>query len=279
MAITGHPKFFYKSGCLEKDGATISASSGDASAAYAIDQNPETVWRSVGSTDLTTEEIILTFEEQEISRLALLGTNLKDFNVMYDLLGVWTHFASVIGLDGSKSNVTETAFVDSAAYYEFTPVTTTSIRIRALKTQTANLEKYISQIIVTREIGTLLGFPMVRSVELNRNSRVKKTLSGFFSVQKSIEVPTFDMDFRNYPARSTYSPDFDLIMTLQDLEDPFLVWLCGGKRGTAFFKYTLRGYRLQDMYQMAVSKPLKLNYTDNIYSNTLNAKVEFDSVI
>lgn len=279
MAITGHPKFFYKSGCLEKDGATIVASSGDSSSTYAIDQNPETIWRSVGSTDLTTETITVTFDSQSISRIALLGVNLKDFNIMYDLAGVWTHFASVVGLDGSKVNITETAFADSAAYYEFTPVTTTSIRIQALKTQTANEEKYISQIIATREIGTLLGFPMVRSVELNRNSRVKKTLSGFFSVQKSIEVPSFDMDFRNYPATSSYNADFDLIMTLQDLEDPFLVWLCGGKRGTNFFRYTLRGYRLQDMYQMAISKPLKINYTDNIYSNPINAKVEFDSVI
>lgn len=279
MAINGHYKIFDKSRCLGKDGATISASSGDSSSEFALDQNSETVWRSSGSNDLTTETIEVSFEEQEIDRIFLLAHNLKDFDIMYDLVGVWTHFASVVGIGGSLSNITETTFAYDTAYYEFTPVTTTKIRIRANKSQVVDAEKYIAQIIVTTELGTLAGWPRVKGVDITRNPRSVKTLSGFYSIQKSLEVTSFDFEFKDYPATTTYSVDIDLMMTLQDREEAFLVWLCGGKQGTTFFKYTLRGWRLQDLFQMQVAKPIKLAYSDGIYSNQINAKVEFESVI
>lgn len=279
MAITGHHKFFEKSKCLLKDGATITASTGQPSADGALDQNADTVWRSSGSNDLTTEELVIEFEEATFDRLFLVRTNFKNFNVQYYSGGSWTHFASVVGLDGSKANITETAFADTTAYYEFTEVTTTKIRIQVLSTQTVNAEKYVSQVIATAELGTLAGWPRIKNVEQNRNNRVVKTLSGKFSIQKSIEVASFDMEFKDYPGVVTYSVDIDLMLELHDLEDPFLVWLCGGKRGTSFFRYTHRGWRLQDVYQMQVSKALNLGYGGGSYSNGLNTKVEFEEVI
>jgi hypothetical protein len=231
MAITGHPKFFSKSLCLGKDGAEISASSGDATSTYALDQNKDTVWRSSGSNDLSTETLTITFDEVTIDRLFLLRHNFKAYNIQYDVAGTWTNFSSVIGIGGALANITETVFAQDTSYYEFTPVTTTGIRIQATSTQTANEEKYVSQIIVCEELGTLAGFPKVKAVEFERNNRVRKTLSGFFSVQKSLEVPSLDMEFKDYPSSSTYSGDVDLMMDLHDLEEPFLVWLCGGKYG------------------------------------------------
>lgn len=279
MAVNGHIKFLNKSKCLLKDGATISVSSGSSSKDYAIDQNASTVWRSSGSTDLSTETIEVNFDSVSINRIFLVGHNLKDFNIQYDLGGTWTHFSSVIGLDGAKANITETVFADDTAYYEFASVTTTKIRIQALKTQTANQEKYISQIIVTSEVGTFAGWPRIKSVDITRNQRTVKTLSGFYSVQKALEVPSFDMELKDYPSTSTYNVDFDLIMTLHDLEDPFLVWLCGGKRGTTFFKYTLRGWRLKDIFQMQIAKGIKLSYSNGIYSAQINTKIELEAVI
>lgn len=279
MAITGHIKFFDKSRCLEKDGATAVASSGTPSATYALDQNTDTVWRSSGSNDLTTETYTFTFEVQEISRLFIKRMNLKGFTVKYDVSGVWTDFTSVFGLDGSKANISETAFADNTAYYEFAPVTTGSVQITMTTTQVADQEKYFSEVIVTNEIGTFLGFPLTKDIEITRNNRSKKTLSGLYSIQKSIEVASFDIQFKDYPSTAVYNADMDLIMNLHDREEPFLVWLCGGKRGNSFFKYTLRGFRLQDIYQMQVSKAYKLGYTHNIYSAQVNAKVELEQSI
>ncbi len=280
MSVTGHIKFFEKSQCLSKDGALISASSGDSSSVYALDTNPDTKWRSVSSTDLVTESLTITFSEAKtITRLLLLDINWKGFVIQYNLGGTWTHFSSVYGLDGSKSNITETVFADSTAYYEFASVSTTGIRIQITTTQTANAQKYLAQAIATSELGTLLGWPSVSDVEHDRNSRVQKTLSGKFVVQKSLETASFDLSFKNYPPSSTYNPDFDLIMTLQDREDPFLVWLCGGRRGTTYFRYILRGYRLKDVYNMQITKPLKVGYSDSIYTNPLNARITLEESI
>jgi len=279
MAISGGIKFFDKSRCLLKDGASITASSGVASEDYAIDQNVETFWRSSGSNDSTAETLTVVFDSREISRILILNHNFKNFNIKYDVSGVWTAFSSVVGINGSLSGITETTFADNSSYYEFTPVTTTQIQITINTTQVVNAEKYISQIIVTSEIGTLQGYPIVGSVDMGRNLRSVKTLSGFFSIQKSLEVPSFDLNFKEYPASSTYNVDFDVVMSLHDREDAFLVWLCGGRRGSTYFKYTLRGWRLQDVFQMQVSKPLKLSYSDNVYKAPISTKLELEAVI
>lgn len=277
MSVTGRIKFFEPSMCIDAD---ISASSGDSSSIYALDRNHDTKWRSVTSNDLTTETLVVTFsEDKTISRLFLIDHNWKEYTIKYDVGGVWTHFASVVGLDGAKANLSETVFADSSSYYEFASVTTSGIQIQVVKTQTANQEKYLAQVAVTSEIGTLLGWPEVRSVESDRNARVKKTLSGRYSVQKSNETFGFSIDFKNYPSNSTYNADFDVIMSLQDRELPFMVWLCGGRRSSTYFNYVLRGYRLKDLFTMQVVSPMQLSYSSNIYKNPINTKVVLEEHI
>jgi hypothetical protein len=278
-SITGHIKIFEPSKCLAIDGATISASSGDSSSIYALDRNPDTRWRSVDSNDLTTETITVTFDENKtINRLFLVDINWKQFTVQYDNAGTWTNLSSVYGLDGSKASISETAFADNTAYYEFASVTTSGLRIQAVKTQTANQEKYISQIVATQEVGTFLGWPNISDVEVDRNIRSKKTLTGRYSVIKSLETVSFEMAFKDYPSTSTYNADIDLIMQLHDREDPFIVWLCGGRRG-AYFNYILRGWRLKDLFTMQITKSFKLGYSRNIYKNPVNAKVTLEESI
>lgn len=280
MAISGGIKLFDQSYCLLKDGASIDTSTGDPSANYALDRNPFTYWRSVDSDDTITETLEINFPTSKtIDRIFLVDHNFKDFNIKYDLSGAWTHFASVVGINGSLSNITETVFADDTAYYEFTPVTTTKIQINVLKTQVADAEKYISQIIATEELGTLQGYPEITDIDVDRNDRVQKTISGRYVVQKSEESVGFGLNFKDYPVRAPYHPDLDLMMDIFDREDPFMVWLCGGRRGTNYFRYTLRGFRLRDIYTMQVTKPFKLSYSNNIYINQANMKVVFEESI
>jgi len=139
MSISGGIKFFEKSKNLFAEGATILATTGSTSANFCIDRNPITYWRSTGSTDAVTEELIIEFDEiKDINRLLLVDHNWKDFNAQYDNAGTWTHFTSVFGIDGAKANITETAFADDTAYYEFTLVSTDKSRIQVTKTQTAD---------------------------------------------------------------------------------------------------------------------------------------------
>lgn len=280
MAISGGIKFFSRSKTLEQFGASVAASTGTASQEYCLDNNRYTSWQSAGSNDSTTETLTIDFyESTTIDRILLLSHNWKEYTIQYNLASVWTHFASVVGLDGAQANISETDFADDSSYYEFTPVTTTQIRIQIVKTQTADQEKYINQVIATEEIGTFTGYPEISKVETDRNAKVKQTLSGRFVVQKSVETFAIDLKFKNYPSSSTYNGDMDILMELQDLEIPFLVWLCGGRRGETYFRYTLRGFRLQDVFQMQITKAIGLSYMDNIYTNPVSAAARFEEAV
>lgn len=279
MSITGGMKFFDRSRCLFADGASISAAvSGDASAQRAIDKNPVTYWRSVGSTDLVVEEIEIVFSEAKaIDRLLLVDHNWKQFTAQYFTGGSYTDFAAVVGIDGSKASISETAFADDTAYYEFTEVTTTKIKLTITKTQTADQEKYINQIIATKELGTLQGFPNISQVEYDRNIRKKEMLSGKSLINKSEESSKINIRFKDYPP--SLSADIDLMFSLHDRDTNFLIWVCGGRRGSTYFKKQLRGYRLRDVVEMQVAAPIKPMYSDNIFANQINFEVKMEEVV
>lgn len=276
--ISGGIKIFERSKALAQDGAEIVATSGDSSAPRALDRNRVTYWRSVGSNDMTTETLVITFEEAKtIDRILLLDHNWKQFTVKYDLLGSFVNFTNVFGLDGSKSNISETAFADDSAYYEFDEVTTTQIEITITKTQVVDAEKYINQIIPTSELGTLQGYPDVANIELSRNSREKKTLSNKTISMKSEQSFKCDLVFKNYPP--SLSNDVDLMFSLWDSEDNFLIWLCGGRRGTTYFRKQLRGWRLRDVFFVQAQASISPDYSKNVYVNPVNFTVKlFETV-
>lgn len=274
----GGTKFFKKSKCLFADGATIETTSSVGTGQLALDRNPITYWRSIGSDDTVTESMEVTFaEEITFDRLFLIDHNFKDFSVKYDVAGVWTDFASVVGLSGSQSNIAETSFADDTAYYQFTPVTTTKIQILVTKTQVVDAQKYINQIIVTEELGTLVGFPKIKGTVIDRNLRKDEMLSGKILVQKSEKSFKATLDFDDYPA--TLSADVDLIFLLQEYEDNFMIWLCGGRRGSQYFRKQMEGYRLRDVYTVQLVAPLDPIYGKNQFHGTVNFTAKFEEAV
>lgn len=280
MSINGGIKFFSRSQCLFADGATITASTNNSSAPQALDRNPITYWRSGSSDDTVTETLTISFDgEQTIDRLLLLDHNWKEFDVKYNLSGAWTNFTSVVGIDGAKANVSETSFADDSAYYEFASVTTDSIQINVTKTQTADEQKYINQVIVCTELGTLQGFPKIKGTTVDRNLRKKEMLSGKILIQKSEESFSVELEFEDYPGRSVYSADIDLIFSLHDREDNFLIWICGGRRGSNYFTKQMKGYRLRDVFEVQMTAPLKPIYSNNIFQGALNFTAKFEEAV
>jgi len=281
MSISGGIKFMKKSKCLFADGTLIAAApSGNASAQFGIDRNPISYWRSVSSNDTITETLTIEMPAVvPLTRLLLVDHNWKDFNVQYDAAGTWTHFAGVTGLDGSMANITETVFADDTAYYEFTLVNTNKLRIQVLKTQTANQQKYVNQIIATEELGTLNGFPKIKGTEIDRNIRKKEMLSGKVLILKSEESFRVSLDFEDYPGVSPYNADVDLIFSLHDIEENFIIWLSGGRRGSSYFKKQLRGYRLKDVFTVQMIDVLKPIYSKNIFQNSVNFTAKFEEAV
>lgn len=267
--ISGGIKFLKQSKIL--DASATASVSGDASVSALLDSNRETFYRSISSNDTITEIIEITFSESKtIDRLFLKDFNGKEFNVKYDLSSVWTDFSNVIDVEGSQATISETVYSNDTYYAEFDSVVTDKIKIEITKTQVVNAEKFINQVIVTEELSTLVGFPEIKSIKASRSLRRKKTISGKFSIQKSLETFAVKLTFKDYPSSDVYNVDIDAAMELHDSEDPFLVWLCGGRFGSKYFKYTIRGFRLKDIFQVQLSNDYSLSYTQNIYINQVN---------
>lgn len=272
--ISGGIKFFRPNRVLGSDAGTIAATSGDIVSANAIDKNPITFWTSVGSDDTTTETLIQTFPETQIDRLLFQDHNFKEFVSEYWNGSSWTAFTDVVGIDGPRSGISETDFADDTAYYETALVTTTGLRTQVTKTQVPDAQKFITQIIATTEIGTLQGFPTIKAPAHSRNSRVKPMLSGKVLVQKGIDSFAVTLDFDRYP--TSLVADLDLAMSLFDEEDPFLVWLCGGRRGASYFRYTPRGMRLKDIYLMQLTKDVKPELLSGVYINPVSIQLTLE---
>lgn len=275
MAISGGIKFFSKSKCLLVDEASCVASTGEVVEDYILDNNRISYWNSVESDDTITETLTVTFNSATIDRLFLVDHNFKEYTVKYWNGASYVNFTSVVGITGSLGGgISETTFSENTSYYEFASVTTTRVQVSVLKTQTANQEKTLNQIIVTEELGTLEGYPDVDKIKIDRNIVKTKMLSGKSRIVSGYESVSFSLKFAKYP--SSLEDDLDLIFTLWDTFDPILVWLCGGRYGSTYFRYQVRTFRLQDVYQMKISNTMPVGYYKNIYRSQLEMDVQFE---
>ncbi len=271
MSITGGIKFFDQSKALIRDGASITASSNQDLAPFVLTNDRYFDWESLGSDDTTLETLTITFEEQTIDRIFLLGHNFKEYNIKY-LKGVWTDFTNVSDIDGTLAGgITDNAYDKDTSYYEFDAVTTTSVKLEVLKTQTANDEKSLITFYVTEEIGTFDGYPTVKKETYTRNERKVTTQSGKANIQKSYDTVAFNMSFKTYPLQS----DYDTIESLYNRDDNFLVWLCGGddSTDTTKFRISRMGWRLRDVYAMQVSKDYSMSWRKGVRISGWNNKL------
>ncbi|MCK5608294.1 hypothetical protein KAR91_40810 [Candidatus Pacearchaeota archaeon] len=274
--ISGGIKYFEKPSSLNSDGASGIASSGTDSVVHMLTSNSETFYRSVGSADGTVETIDITLSaSSDIDRLYVRDINWKQFTMQYKTGGTWTDFTNVISIKSSTAAalISVTDWDQDTAYFEFDKVTTTDIRITITNTQVVNAEKYANWFISTAEYGTFVGYPQIKKITQDRNIKLKKTLSGKYSSQASTEALEYEIAFENYiVSDEIYNADLDLVMTLNDLNEGFLVWLCGGKFGRDNFQYTLRGFRLIDIKLMKFRSKFNTGYMSSIYVNPVDLK-------
>lgn len=274
MAISGGIKLFERSKCLVQDSTVITTSSNTTAAERMIDRNPVTYWRSVGSDDTITETIEIQFDsDKTFDRLFILDHNLKEYTVQHWNGASYVNFTSVVGLDGALGSITHTTYARDTSYYEFAEVTSARIRIQAVKTQVVDDQKYINQVIVTKELGTFVGYPQIKGTELNRRLRIEKMLSGRVAAFKSDETFSVQLDFKDYP--KSLSDDIDLAFRVQDLDAPVLIWLCGGRFGSDYFGKQMRGYRLRDVFNVQMTDAIKPVYSDSVYQNGVNFSLKF----
>lgn len=273
MSMTAGISFFENSLSLFKNGASAAASSNNAAANLALGVSPYYKWESSGSDDSTTETYTVTLPSAvEFSRLFLLSHNFKAFTVQYG--GTPSHFTGVRGLDGvNASGIVETANTRSTSYYEFNAVTTDTIVISIDTTLTMDAEKFLTQFIVTNEIGTLQGYPQLSGIGIDRNAEKQTSITGLMYIEKQRETRDFNLNLTSYP----YQDDIDLLDGLQQRNGAFLVWPCGGRPD--IFRLKQRGWRVEDVIPMQTDSKLQNGYVNNVYSLGVSQNYSFIEVI
>lgn len=268
--INGAVKFFEQNYALFRDGGTANASSNDAAAKFFLDISRYTQWESLGSNDLTTETITVTLKlSQLVDRLFLVDMNFKEFTIKYDNGGGFVDFTNVVGVNGVESAlISETDFAHDTAYYQFDPVTTNRFQITCLKTKVADVQKVLTQFIATEELGTFEGFPRVKPSS-SRNETKAKALSRRFVVQKTYETNDVKITFKTHP----FQNDLDIVEELFNREESFLVYPCGARSGSIYFKVNQMNWRLKDIYNMQLTGKLKNESEKGVYTLGFNKSI------
>jgi hypothetical protein len=185
----------------------------------------------------------------------------------------FTDFSFIPTDPGLQRTLTGSNLSSSTTYFAFDSTRVKNLIIETTTTQIANQEKFLKVLLGTNEIGTLDLYPAVAPV-FNRNIRRYTALSGKSIIQKNFESINIQMDFAGYPGQA----DMTIIEALQDSDEDFVIWLCGGREGTDYFRYLLKGWKIDDLYLGNIINSLPLSYTNNIYINPYNTRLTFAEV-
>lgn len=105
--------------------------------------------------DNTTATMVISFDETlSVSRIALLGTNLKNFRIYYNGATANTFSLTSTGSTISSNFSTNS---ETALYLKATPVNCTSVSIDMYSTQVANQDKALGWLVISNVLSTLNG--------------------------------------------------------------------------------------------------------------------------
>ncbi|MEM0951935.1 MAG: hypothetical protein AAGI66_07315 [Cyanobacteria bacterium P01_H01_bin.74] len=212
-------------------------------------------WESIGSNDDETIVLEIDFgSARTFDCLILNKTNLKAFNLEY-FSGSWVTLLTV------SDNL------NSTYYGKFPAVTATLVRLSMIKTVIPNAEKTIQDVVITEEIGQLVGYPALRTT-FARTKNTKELINGKNKFLQKGRKLNFTLSFVDHVGTN----DRALFHTVTNLSEPFLLWPCGGN--VEQFAYPDFGYRLEDLFLVQVDENgYSHEFTKNLYKSGFRASL------
>lgn len=245
-------EFFEMNYLDKKFNPSIAVSSGTTSVKNMRDRKSYTKWITSNSDDLTTETIEINFnEDKDVDFIHLSGINWKKYQAKY-----WDGGSTFIDFSPA---INVTAGTLDTVIIEPTEVSTQKVKFYIDETIVADEEKEASQVIVTNQLGKLDGWPVIQPAIEKKLKKLKK-VNGRESVIGKGKQFKCKIKFNTYPE----GDDIDLVKTLQNRTQEFLVWVCGGDENQ--FKYDIEPFRLQDIYLVNEVGKGKIDLTDGIYT-------------
>lgn len=283
--ITGMVKIFYTN-YLKTLSNTITASSGN-STANLIDGDKSTTWESTGSNDSVIESIEFVFNEsQTISRIAFILMNWKYFKFFYWDGSAWQDFSGVFStIEASTANVAtydlslyesgiygwDSGAIDnslSTRYFEFTPVSTTKVKVEIYETITADQEKSIAEIYIGKEIGTFTNDIACRPNKFDSVARKYKVKMLELSNGGKIRYEKSDKYQAKIKLKNIWETEDQTLINNMFEFGEFAIYPCG-----AVNEYTTKGWTIDDFYEVVIDGDQDAFFS---VGRDLNVGVEYD---
>lgn len=194
----------------------ISVNSNTLTAVNLFNRNPIYQYYSDGfNNDSTTTSITITFDATTaVSRIALMDTNAKAFNLFYD--GATANSFTLVGADTTTSFYANNTDIDK--YFKFNTIQCSSITLEMKSTMVANSEKVLGLFVLSDLYFELPRIPSANNYKpkVQPKQIVHKMSDGGTRIHNVSKKKSVDMSY------DYVSEDFrDLLESLYDLEAPF----------------------------------------------------------
>jgi hypothetical protein len=258
--------FFDKSKCdISNSGVSATATQGDEFAELVLNRSNANGWITTGSVDADQPTLTIDMaDERPITDILLVKHNFKSFTVKY-----WDGSSFV---DFSPA-INETTNTDETSHFEVEQVETTKIQLQVNGTMTPDEDKILYQLIATRRIGQLAGWPVIKKPVHSTNAKKSTMLSGKTFVARNLGAFSCELavaEWRN-------SADLEIVEELYENTEGFLVWLSGGSEDQ--FSSTRKGYRLEDVYLMKCLDDYSPEFVSGQYKRGLAISIKLGEVV
>jgi hypothetical protein len=217
-------------------------------------------WATTDSNDSANTTLVVGLADApQIDTIILVGCNFKSYTIQYFNGTTYVDFVQPINV--TTNNLT-------TVRHQFTEVSTQQIRIVIRGTFTANQDKFLRQLIITKKIGEFTSQPHIRKPRQDKNRKSRKMLSGRVNVTRS--TGAFSCELR-FPPTKTAS-DMDIALRMFESINGFLVWLCGGD--TSQFPISVPGFRLEDIFLMSCTNDLDTEWNGGHFSHGQTIEIQ-----
>jgi hypothetical protein len=217
-------------------------------------------WGTGGSSDAANTTLVIeTQDANEIDSIFLINHNFKAYTLKYWNGSSFVDFSTVVN---------QTANQKTTTYHSFNAVQTTRVQLVITGTMTADQDKLLAQVVLTKQIGQFNNEPHVKKPRQEKGRKVRKMLSGRSNITRSLGAFTCALSF---PAMKD-ADDMALIERMFDSFNGFLVWLHGDD-DTQFFT-DVQGFRPKDLYLMNCVNDLESEWNGGYFDHGQKLEIQ-----
>lgn len=230
------------------------------------DRKNYTAWMTTGSTDAALTQLDVAMGDPfVISDIILLGHNLKNYTIQYkNGVSSYQDFSTVIN---------PTADTKKHTAYNFSEVTATDIRIIINGCQAVDADKIIRQLIITKQIGQLEGWPQIQAPKISNQKRKIKMLSGKIRIVEGLESFSCKLQVRAWRIQA----DIDILETIYFKRAGVLLWVNADDDDQFFLD--LKGYRKDDIFLVRPIDDWSPELLTGVYINPIKVTMSLAEVI